>query len=70
MAGRNYDRFTDEEREAVIAAYPRSHDFGHQVLEAFYQGLKHRPQSTFGSTMIFSHLKSLIFSAETSAASF
>jgi hypothetical protein len=49
MAGRNYDQFTDEEREAVIAAYPRSRDFAHEVIEAFYQGLKHRPQSTFGT---------------------
>jgi len=49
MAGRNYDHFTDEEREAVIAAYPRSHDFGHEVIEAFYQRMKHRPGSTFGT---------------------
>ena len=49
MAGRNYDRFTDEEREAVIAAYPQSRDFAHEVIEAFYDGLKHRPQSTFGT---------------------
>lgn len=49
MAGRNYDHFTEEEREAVIAAYPRGHDFGHEVIEAFYQGLKHRPDSTFGT---------------------
>ena len=49
MAGRNYDHFSDEEREAVIAVYPRGHDFGHQVIEAFYEGLKHRPHSTFGT---------------------
>jgi hypothetical protein len=49
MAGRNHDHFTDEEREAVIAAYPRSHDIGHEVIEAFYHGTKHRPDSTFGT---------------------
>jgi len=49
MAGRNYDLFTQEEREAVIAAHPRSHDFAHEVIDAFYQGLKHRPASTFGT---------------------
>lgn len=48
MAGRNYDRFTEEERAAVIAAHPRGRDFAPAVIEAFYQGLKHRPQSTFG----------------------
>jgi hypothetical protein len=49
MAGRNYDHFPDEERAAVIAAYPRSQDFGHEVIDAFYQGLQHRPDSTFGT---------------------
>jgi HD domain len=49
MAGRNYDHFTDAEREAVLAAYPRSHDFGHEVIDAFYDGMKHRPDSTFGT---------------------
>lgn len=49
MVGRNYDQFTDEEREAVIAAYPRSKDFGHEVIDTFYQGLKHRPHTTFGT---------------------
>ena len=49
MAGRNYEDFSDEERDAVIAACPRSHDFGHQVIDTFYQGLKHRPGSTFGT---------------------
>lgn len=49
MAGRNYDHFTEEEREAVIACHPRGHDFGQEVIDTFYQGLKHRPASTFGT---------------------
>jgi hypothetical protein len=49
MAGRNYDHFTQEERDAVIAAHPRSQDFAHEVIDAFYEGLKHRPASTFGT---------------------
>ncbi|WP_394778897.1 HD domain-containing protein [Undibacterium sp.] len=49
MAGRGYELFTEEERSAVIAAHPRGHDFGHQVIDAFYHGLKHRPDSTFGT---------------------
>lgn len=49
MVGRNYDHFTNEEREAVIAAYPRSKAFGHEVIDAFYDGLKHRPHTTFGT---------------------
>jgi hypothetical protein len=49
MAGRNFDQFTDAERAAVVAAHPRARDFGHQVIDAFYQGLKQRPETTFGS---------------------
>ena len=49
MAGRNFDSFTEEERAAVIAAHPRGRDFGPRVIDAFYCGLKHRPDSTFGT---------------------
>lgn len=49
VAGRGYDQFTDAQREAVVAAYPREADFKHGILDAFYQGLKHRPDSTFGT---------------------
>jgi hypothetical protein len=49
VAGRGYDDFTDQQREAVIAAYPRGGDFERQMIEAFYQGMKHRPDSTFGT---------------------
>jgi hypothetical protein len=49
VAGRTYEEFTDEERAAVTAAHPRGSDFEHDVIEAFYEGLKHRPDSTFGT---------------------
>ncbi|UVF22828.1 HD domain-containing protein (plasmid) [Microvirga terrae] len=49
VAGRGYDDFADEQREAVIAAYPRGNEFEHRMIDAFYQGMKHRPDSTFGT---------------------
>ena len=49
VAGRDYDRFSDEQRRAVIAAYPRGNDFAHRIIETFYQGMKHCPDSTFGT---------------------
>lgn len=49
VAGRTYDQFTDEEREAVTSAWPREDDFKHAIIDAFYEGLKHRPDSTFGT---------------------
>jgi hypothetical protein len=49
VAGRGFEHFTDEQREAVISAYPRDTDFAHQMIDAFYHGMKHRPGSTFGT---------------------
>ncbi len=49
VAGRGYDQFTDEQREAIIAAFPREADFKHGIIDAFYQGMKHRSDSTFGT---------------------
>ena len=49
VAGRAYEQFTDEEREAVTAAWPREDNFKHAIIDAFYEGLKHRPDSTFGT---------------------
>ena len=49
VAGRAYDQFTDEEREAVTSAWPRAGDFKHAIIDTFYEGLKHRPDSTFGT---------------------
>ncbi len=49
ITGRGYDDFTDEQRKAVIAAYPRGKEFEHEIIEAFYQGMKHHPNSTFGT---------------------
>ena len=49
VVGRAYDQFTESQREAVIAAYPRGGDFKRGMIEAFYQGMKHRPDSTFGT---------------------
>ena len=49
VAGRGYDQFTDLQREAVVAAFPREADFKQGMLDAFYQGMKHRPGSTFGT---------------------
>ena len=49
VAGRGYEQFTEAQREAVIAAFPRETDFKHEIIDAFYQGMKHRPDSTFGT---------------------
>ena len=49
VLGIDYENFTDLQREAVVAAYPRGHDFKNGILRSFYDGMKHRPDSTFGT---------------------
>jgi HD superfamily phosphodiesterase len=49
VLGIAYEQFTDAQREAVVAAYPRGGDFKNNIIQAFYDGMKHRPDSTFGT---------------------
>jgi hypothetical protein len=49
VLGIAYERFTPAQREAVIAAHPRGPHFKNNIIDAFYQGMKHRPHSTFGT---------------------
>ena len=49
VLGIAYRQFTDEQREAVVAAHPRGDDFKNRIIDAFYEGMKHRPDSTFGT---------------------
>ncbi|VVQ18546.1 hypothetical protein PS914_06175 [Pseudomonas fluorescens] len=49
VAGRGFEQFSDQQREAVIAAYPREPDFAHKMIDEFYRGMKYRPDSTFGT---------------------
>jgi hypothetical protein len=49
VAGRGFDDFTDEERAAVVADFPRGADFAGKMIDAFYDGMKHRPGTTFGT---------------------
>ena len=48
VLGIAYDAITDEERAAVVGAHPRP-DFKNQILAAFTDGLKDRPDTTFGN---------------------
>jgi len=49
VLGIAYDQFSDDERAAVVAAHPRGPDFNHRIIDAFYGGMRHRPDSTFGT---------------------
>ncbi|MER7251857.1 HD domain-containing protein [Kribbella sp. NPDC000426] len=48
VLGLGYDVITDAERDAVVAAHPRP-DFKNQILAAFTEGIRDRPETTFGN---------------------
>jgi hypothetical protein len=49
VLGFAYEQFTPERREAVVRAHPRGTSFKEDIIDAFYRGMKHRPDSTFGT---------------------
>lgn len=49
VLGIDYASFTDTDRNAVVQAYPRTTHFKEDILQAFYDGIKHRPETTFGN---------------------
>jgi hypothetical protein len=49
VLGIDYASFTDADRSAVVQAYPRTANFKEDILQAFYDGIKHKPETTFGN---------------------
>lgn len=49
VLGLGYAEFSDVEREAVVAAHPRTDTFKEDIIQAFYDGIRHKPETTFGN---------------------
>jgi hypothetical protein len=49
VLGIAYSEFTDTDREAIVAAYPRTERFKEDIIQTFYDGIKHKPETTFGN---------------------
>ncbi|WP_136617353.1 MULTISPECIES: HD domain-containing protein [Mesorhizobium] len=49
VLGLTHREYSDEERETVVQAFPRTPDFKEDIIQAFYDGIKHRPDTTFGN---------------------
>lgn len=49
VVGVGYDDFAAADRQAVIAAFPREPSFEEDLIDAFYEGIRHKPQTTFGN---------------------
>lgn len=48
VLGLDLDQITPEQRDEVVAAHPRT-DFKNRMVRAFYEGMKDRPETTFGT---------------------
>ncbi|QGZ66823.1 HD domain-containing protein [Paraburkholderia acidisoli] len=49
VLGLTYQQYSDAEREAVVHAHPRSEHFKEDIIQAFYNGIQHKPDTTFGN---------------------
>jgi len=49
VLGIDYSSFTDSDRNAVVKAFPRTVHFKEDILQAFYDGIKHKAETTFGN---------------------
>ena len=49
VLGIDYSSFADSDRNAVVKAFPRTVHFKEDILQAFYDGIKRKPETTFGN---------------------
>ena len=49
VLGIAFSEFTDDERQAVVHAHPRPVRFKEEIIQAFYDGIHHKPETTFGN---------------------
>ncbi len=49
VLGLTYAEYSDAERNAIVHAHPRSNHFKEDIIQAFYDGIKHKPETTFGN---------------------
>jgi hypothetical protein len=49
VLGIGYEDIPNEQRESVLSQYPRGHHFKEGIIDAFFHGFKHKPDTTFGT---------------------
>ena len=49
VLGIGYSEYSEAERQAVVHAHPRMDRFKEDIIQAFYEGIKHKPATTFGN---------------------
>jgi HD superfamily phosphodiesterase len=49
VLGLAYPEYSDAERNRVVHAHPRGNHFKEDIIQAFYDGIKRKPDTTFGN---------------------
>jgi hypothetical protein len=49
VLGIAYSEFSDSDRQAIVGAYPRTEHFKEDIIQAFYGGIRQKPETTFGN---------------------
>jgi hypothetical protein len=49
VLGLTYPEYSEAERNAVVHAHPRGNHFKEDIIQAFYDGIKRKPETTFGN---------------------
>jgi hypothetical protein len=49
VLGIKYSTYSDAERNVIVASHPRESDFKNDIINAFYDGIQHKPDTTFGN---------------------
>jgi hypothetical protein len=49
VLGLAYKDYSDAARDAVVHAHPRGGRFKEDIIQAFYEGIEHKPETTFGN---------------------
>src|SRR5947209_13354798 len=49
VLGLAYQDYSDAQRQAVVQAHPRGGHFKEDIIQTFYDGIKHKPDTTFGN---------------------
>jgi hypothetical protein len=49
VLGLTYPEYSQAEREAVVREHPRTEHFKEDIIQAFYDGIRRKPGTTFGN---------------------
>jgi hypothetical protein len=49
VLGIDYEKFDAAGRDGVVKRFPRTRQFKEDIIQAFYDGIRHKPETTFGN---------------------